>query len=359
MKNNFVKVLLFGCFCFLATTFNCYAGTIKSYDSEIEMAYNCSEPSIFENQGKVVYYYDNNGKLIRRDLCEDEILEPNLECDFDGWYYDITYTKKVTATNEKDMVTKETYDVDGDICYGRFGVKVYAKCKDEPSTPVCSTNIDKNYKVHYIVDGKEVQSKTFIYGNNESLNIDYNVSENKTFDGWYIDSSYTNKLTSLTTDKLTIIVKKDDNNCTIGYNDVYLYAKLNDITKECPNIENMEYVIHYIVDGEEVDTDVVTRETNKELKKIDISNDCTISDWYLDEDLNVALISNKISDIGVTSNLDIDNCVISYNDVYVYAATTCPVYENPNTGDKIVIYFVGGFILISCGIVVTKKILNK
>lgn len=360
MKKNVLKVFLFSCFCFFSYSIIGLAD-LKPFDSEIEMAFNCPEPSVFDNQGKVIYYYDNHGSFIKRDLCEGEILTPTLDCEFDGWYYDTSYTNKVTATNEQDMVNKEIYDRDGNTCYGRFGVRVYAKCKDQTPTPTptCPTDINKTYKVHYMVGGTEVESKTFTYGVNASLNINYNVPEGKTFDGWYLDTSYTNKLTTLTTDKLNITETKDNNNCTVGYKDVYLYAKLLDTAKVCPNEDDMEYIIHYVVDGEEIDTDKVKKGTDKELKTIVSKEDCTVSDWYLDKELTNKITSNKISDISVTPNIDADNCIISYNDIYVYAVTTCPEQKNPETGDNIVIYIVGGIILIGLAAVVTKKLLNK
>ena len=237
MKKNVLKVFLFSCFCFLSYSIIGLADI--QFDPEIEMQFNCPEPSIFDRQGKVIYYYDNHGSLIKQDLCEGEILTPTLDCDFDGWYYDMSYTNKVTATNEQDMINKEIYAQEGNICYGRFGVRVYAKCKTPTPTPTCPTNINKTYKVHYMVGGTEVESKTFTYGVNTSLSINYNVPEGKTFDGWYLDNSYTNKLTTLTTDKLNITETKDNNNCTVGYKDVYLYAKLLDTAKVCPNEDNM------------------------------------------------------------------------------------------------------------------------
>ena len=358
MKKNVLKVFLFSCFCFISYSIIGLADI--QFDPEIEMKFNCPDPSIFDRQGKVIYYYDNHDSLIKQDLCEGEILTPTLDCDFDGWYYDMSYTNKVTATNEQDMINKEIYAQEGNICYGRFGVRVYAKCKTPTPTPTCPTNINKTYKVHYMVGGTEVESKTFTYGVNTSLSINYNVPEGKTFDGWYLDNSYTNKLTTLTTDKLNITETKDNNNCTVGYKDVYLYAKLLDTAKVCPNEDNMEYIVHYIVDGKEIDTDRVKKGTDKELKTIVPKADCTVSDyWYLDKELTNRITSNKISDISVIPNIDADNCIISYNDIYVYAVTTCPEQKNPETGDNIVIYIVGGIILIGLATVVTKKLLNK
>ena len=127
VKKKILKVFLFSCFCFLGYSIIGLADVVlKPFDSEIEKAFNCSEPSIFENQAKIVYYYDNHGSLIKQDLCEGEILIPTLDCDFDGWYYDTAYTNKVTATNESEMVNKEIYDRDGDTCYGRFGLLGYS-----------------------------------------------------------------------------------------------------------------------------------------------------------------------------------------------------------------------------------------
>ena len=314
MKKNVLKVFLFSCFCFISYSIIGLADI--QFDPEIEMQFNCPDPSIFDRQGKVIYYYDNHGSLIKQDLCEGEILTPTLDCDFDGWYYDTSYTNKVTATNEQDMVNKEIYAQEGNTCYGRFGVRVYAKCKTPTPTPTCPTDINKTYKVHYMVGGTEVESKTFTYGVNTSLSINYNVPEGKTFDGWYLDNSYTNKLSTLTTDKLNITEAKDNNNCTVGYKDVYLYAKLLDTAKVCPNEDNMEYIVHYIVDGKEIDTDRVKKGTDKELKTIVPKADCTVSDWYLDKELTNRITSNKISDISVTPNIDADNCIISYNDIY-------------------------------------------
>lgn len=364
MNKKILKVFLFSCFCFLSSTLTCGALEIKSYDSDIEMVFNCSDPSIFDNQGKVVYYYDNYGNLIKQDLCEGAILTPILDCEFDGWYYDISYTSKVIATNESDAVDKIIYDRQEEegqcILYGRFGAKLYAKCKDPVPTPTCPTDVDKSYKVHYMIDGVEFQSKTFTYGVNESLNVSYDAPDGKTFDGWYVDSTYTNKLSTLTTDKLSITEKKNDEECTIGYNDVYLYAKLIDTTKTCSNIDNMEYAVHYIVDGVEVGTDTVKKGTNKELMRYELSSsNCTLSSWYLDKELTNKITSNNISDISVNANLDIDNCIVSYNDVYVYAVTTCEAQKNPETGDNVVIYIVGGIILIAGAALVTKKLLNK
>lgn len=364
MNRKILKVFLFSCFCFLSSALACMALDIKPYDGDIEMVFNCSDPSIFNNQGKIVYYYDNHGNLIKQDLCGGAILTPVLDCEFDGWYYDISYTNKVTATNESDVVDKIIYDrqeEDGECyLYGRFGAKLYAKCKDSVPTPTCPTDVDKSYEIHYMVDGVEVQSKAFTYGVNESLTVSYDAPNGKTFDGWYVDSAFTNKLINLTTDKLNVTEKKNDEDCTIGYNDVYLYAKLIDTTKTCPNIDNMEYVVHYMVDGTEVGIDTVKKGTNKELMKYKLSSsDCTLSSWYLDKALTNKISSNKISNISVSSNLDIDNCIVSYNDIYVYAVTTCGGQNNPETGDNIIVYIAGGIILIGLAALVIKKLLSK
>ena len=120
----------------------------------------------------------------------------------------------------------------------------------------------------------------------------------------------------------------------------------------------MEYIVHYIVDGKEIDTDRVKKGTDKELKTIVPKADCTVSGWYLDKDLTNRITSNKISDISVIPNINADNCIISY-DIYVYAVTTCSEQKNPETGDNIIIYIAGGIILIGLAAVVTKKILKK
>lgn len=362
MNKKILKTFLFSCFCFLSSALACMAIQIRPYDGDIEMAFNCSDPSIFNRQGKIIYYYDNYGNLIKQDLCEGAILTPTLDCEFDGWYYDISYTNRVTATNTNDAVDKIIYDRQEEegqcFEYGRFGAKLYAKCKNP--TPTCQIIVDKSYKVHYMVDGVEVQNKTFTYGVNESLTVNYNEPDDKTFDGWYVDSSYTNKLSTLTTDKLNVTEKKNDEDCTIGYNDVYLYAKLIDTTRVCPNIDNMEYIVHYIVDNKEVGTDTVKKGTDKELMKYELSSsDCTLSSWYNDKELTNKISSNKIADISVTPNLDIDNCIVSYNDIYVYAINTCKGQKNPETGDNIIVYIAGGIILIGLAALVVKKLLSK
>jgi uncharacterized repeat protein (TIGR02543 family) len=83
------------------------------------------------------------------------------------------------------------------------------------------------FRVSYISDGQEIY---FTHVHIDSRDEDFDnlyipKKEGFTFDGWYFDSTYQNKVGVVNSKDLPRTPIYDQNNCHIGYKDITLYAK--------------------------------------------------------------------------------------------------------------------------------------
>ena len=266
---------------------------------------------------------------------------------FDGWYTDSQMTTKLSTNNTSALNIVEKKDSNNCVV-GYEDVYLYGKPAQDD---VCTTKINKTYTIHYVVSGKEVASETREYGVNTTI-MSNPTSGN--FDGWYTDSQMTTKLSTNNTSALNIVEKKDSNNCVVGYEDVYLYGKpvQDDV---CTNEVNKEYTVYFIVDGKQVATDKRVYESHVGITSSPFIEN--LDGWYTDSQMTTKLSTNNTSALNIVEKKDSNNCVIGYEDVYLYGRTTQNI--NPDTGDNIIIYISLGIALILCSSIVVKKVARR
>ena len=83
------------------------------------------------------------------------------------------------------------------------------------------------FRVSYVDDGKEI---FFAHVPIDARDEDYDniyipQKDGYTFDGWYFDTEYNNKVGVVNTKDLPRTPIYDQNNCHIGYENITLYAK--------------------------------------------------------------------------------------------------------------------------------------
>ena len=96
----------------------------------------------------------------------------------------------------------------------------------------CAFDIDKEYNL--IFDTMGGSKIDYIVVRNENMYEEILPTPTKSqyiFDGWYYDKLYKNKVETNLINKLDIKEIKDNHNCTIGYENIILYAKWTE-TKE-------------------------------------------------------------------------------------------------------------------------------
>ncbi len=84
-----------------------------------------------------------------------------------------------------------------------------------------------SFRVSYIDDGVEVYFAHVPIGipDSDYDNIYTPTKEGYTFDGWYYDKEFTNKVTVTSTGNLPHTPEYDEDNCQTGYKNITLYAK--------------------------------------------------------------------------------------------------------------------------------------
>ena len=203
------------------------------------------------------------------------------------------------------------------------------------SNNVCTTKINKTYTIHYVVSGREVASETREYGSNTTI---VNNPTSGEFSGWYTDSQMTTKLSTNNTSALNIVEKKDRNNCVVGYEDVYLYGKPVDT---CTTKINKTYTIHYVVSGREVASE--TREYGSNTTIVNNPTSGEFSGWYTDSQMATKIKSNYTSSLNIVEKKDRNNCVVGYEDVYLYGKPVQKeAYSNSENSGVTIHYIIDG-----------------
>ena len=84
-----------------------------------------------------------------------------------------------------------------------------------------------SFRVSYLVDGVEVFYSHVPIGCPDDAyeNIYTPTKEGFTFDGWYYDEEFKNKVTVTNTNDLPKTPTFDENECQTGYKDITLYSK--------------------------------------------------------------------------------------------------------------------------------------
>ena len=148
----------------------------------------------------------------------------------------------------------------------------------------------------------------------------------------------TTKIKSNYTSSLNIVEKKDRNNCVVGYEDVYLYGKPVDT---CTTKINKTYTIHYVVSGREVASE--TREYGSNTTIVNNPTSGEFSGWYTDSQMTTKIKSNYTSSLNIVEKKDRNNCVVGYEDVYLYGKPVQKeAYSNSENSGVTIHYIIDG-----------------
>ena len=84
-----------------------------------------------------------------------------------------------------------------------------------------------SFRISYVDGDKEIYFAHVPVGSPDSDYDDVYIpkTDGFTFDGWYYDREYTNKVTLTNTSQFPRTPIYDENNCHIGYQNITLYAK--------------------------------------------------------------------------------------------------------------------------------------
>lgn len=389
---KYIKYLLLCSLCmiigegfYLSNTSDNYQveNVIKAYDIAYDNENQCikedDDPNASNRKPIVLYQYKKDGQYVdylttsgEAYVCDNPttlIITPVIpNCDFDGWYLDGDLTQKVTGDKVGDVIKEKKVLVDDNGCL--IGIdyitRLYASCK-EPV--VCTENYDKTFDIKYYVDGNLVSTQKGAVGAAIEM-LPEMGKDGYTFSGWYLDSEFKTKATSITTTEV-----RDADNCITGYEDVNIYGKfvkveVEEETPVCSEEYDKTFNVNYYVDGKlEKNVEV---NINEDVDLSSLTKDgYTFNGWYTDKELK-----NKALVVTTVEIRDEKNCITGYKDVNLYAEFTkdkveveptpepeqpeiTPEPENPETSDNIFVFIGLGFVLVLGSCVVAKKLTNK
>ncbi len=302
---------------------------------------------------KPVVRYNYGDKQL--EVCDNPNLSIKVsipDCDLEGWYYDKDLTIKVEGGILKDVMGDPAIEVKKQgncITVYKYITDIYAKCK---TTPTCPTDMNEMYKINYVIDNKNYSKVDAKAG--DTISTPNPTKEGYTFDGWYLDASFSTKFTG----EVTLEKVYDENNCATGYKDVTLYGKWVETTVKCDPVEEEFTVIYNTNGGNKIDSVKVTKANKSEAIPTPVREGYEFKGWYLDANLTQKANYKKLSDISAEKYISDDGCLIGYKNVTLYAGWYNDT-PNPETGDNIIMYGILGIILVGCCGIVTKKLLSK
>lgn len=313
------------------------------------------EDDAFFKDRKPLLQYINGDESI--EICDN----PNLRlktsidsCELEGWYLDKELTQKATGTTIGDILKpiEAKKDANGCVTDYYYLTNLYAKCKEVKQCPV---DMDAEKNLMYNNDGVVTKVSAL-----NKQNLLTPTKEGYIFEGWYLDSKFTQKVEGKTTDDIKFTPVYDDNNCLTKYEDVVVYAKWSKIPDTCTEAVDKSVNLIYVIDEKESKKATINVSNNEQL--LAVSKDgYKFMGWFNDKEL-----TSKVSDLTFVQKFDENNCLVGYEDITVYAKwekieeeKETPKVDNPDTGDNIILYVGAAVILLAGCIVVVKKLTNK
>ena len=181
--------------CSSLTTITLYAKWIKDENGENEKL--CDD----EKKGFYIVYNTVGGKNIEPEFicinCVDGGWLEKAEKDgyeFDGWYYDEEYLRKVDVSDKKEIEYVKRKDENG--CEIEGLVNIYAKwiLKEEE----IKEEKKINYTINYHTDGGAVLSSNSVCdGCGSKTKLQIPKKEGYKFDGWYYDRELNKKVNTI------------------------------------------------------------------------------------------------------------------------------------------------------------------
>lgn len=180
------------------------------------------------------YKYDIKITLTDKNYVIQDYLisESSTEKEF---YELIDQNKKSPPSGDTDNPTKiasPRCQIDAPITYK--GLSNHETTKVTTSTTTSKTcnndpsKIDNKYDIKFnTYGGTKINSISFCTTCSSDELLPKPTRNGYTFDGWYYDSDFKNKVNGLYVRNVETTEKRDTGNCLIGYKDVQLYAKWN------------------------------------------------------------------------------------------------------------------------------------
>lgn len=236
---------------------------------------------------------------------------------FDGWYYDSSFTKKMTATIPQDVEYTRVYDEKG--CVATATTILYAKwIKNE----VPSINIDKScpdgaptFEVVYNTNGgNSLEKYTHCSGcEPRDFLLPTPKKSGYIFKGWYYDSSLKNKVNTDYANKVTYKQLYDSNGCT-KLTKVVLYAKWEKEPEEkveCKD-EYLYEIIYNTNNGKVLDKYSHCKDCSQKnvILPILINDGYIFGGWYYDSNYTQKVETEYANKISYQQQFDENGCVI-------------------------------------------------
>ncbi len=139
----------------------------------------------------------------------------------------------------------------------------------------CNKNINGSFNIKYNSNGGNditSMSVSVVVETDNYEDLPIPVRDGFSFDGWYFDIELNNKVEAVNSKDIKPIPEYDNKNCLIGYKDIELYAKWNELPKEEVKIPNQE-----ISQNVQIVEPTITEEQslpNEEINEEEIPNVC-------------------------------------------------------------------------------------
>ena len=146
------------------------------------------------------------------------------------------------------------------------------------------------------------------------------------FNGWYYDKNFKKRFSGADLTDIAKNPKYDDNGCQIGYSDVTLYAKWEDVT--CPKYEGEGVLVTFNtyggtkIDSVRVCVDCEYEEGTAPKVETPTKDGYVFGGWYYDPEFVIEYIGEDLTTINKEAVLDENDCVKSYKNVDLYAKFT-------------------------------------
>jgi uncharacterized repeat protein (TIGR02543 family) len=309
---------------------------------------------------------------------------------FDGWYYDYSFNKKVSA----DSILSPYESM---ICLKTINITLYAKWIEDTSA-----NEDENFFVGDVVVGRQcvtgVATRVIYFntnGGNEIKEVsisskilsDYSlptpVKDGYIFDGWYYDNSLTSVVDTNDLRNVNYTPKVDEYDCTIP-DEVTLYAKwkvnkpvegsnnedkepeknsndvpskkpekdTNDSTSKCPINVPTRTITFESDGGSSFDSVSISKDSIEKYDlPVPVKDGYDFLGWYYDKELLEIVFATDLKDVRYNEQKDKKGCVVT-DKVTLYAkwiSSKIPkekyvvrYHDGTNVEERIYITYEGG-----------------
>ncbi len=242
---------------------------------------------------------------------------------FEGWYYDLELTKKVSSAKYNDVTYESKKDSDG--CVVTDKVTLYAKWSKKETEPekevkTCSTN-PSAYRIIYNSNGGSKYSDFEHCSKCNYLTapkLPTPVKKGYTFEGWYYDKALTKKVKTKYASDISYSKKYDLDGCLVQVK-VNLYAKWEkapiseqdkEVEHECA-IGGPSFEVIFDTDGG-TQIENYTHCTTCVVEKVEIpkttKDGYEVEGWYYDKEFTKKFESDDLNKIEYTQLKDEYGC---------------------------------------------------